>query len=308
MKLKHRLEYGLLRSVVLFLNLLPLPVILVITQSLGWLTWVLFPFRLPVAYRNISTVFPDMAHTEKLRILKRAYLNFTKTFALIVILRRKKLYRMIEEAVISGQEHLDEALKGGKGAVLTTYHGFWFEAYFAWFNHNNLPTSLIIKRQSNPFSDAYFIRQREYFGNSLENVRRKAGMKVFRACLENNRLLIISLDQNYQATGTPIPFFNRTLGCAKGSALLHLKSGAPVLTSVYYVKNGKLHIDFDRVDLPEYQEITEDAINDISTRAISYYEPYIMKYPEQWFSLFHRLWSKDGYPERVPRGFREIFL
>jgi Kdo2-lipid IVA lauroyltransferase/acyltransferase len=278
-----------------------------LTQAIGWLVWIIYPFRLRVTYSNLSTVFPDMGHPEKIRLLRNVYLQFIRTFGLIAILHRKRIFKMIRDAEISGKEKLEKALSQGNGVILTTFHGFWFEAYFAWFNTNNLPVSLIYQQQSNPLSDAYFIRQRQRYGRSLEHVHSQVGTSFYQEALGKNRILIISLDQSFHK-GTVIPFFNRPLSCAKGTAILHLRTKAPVMTSVYYVKNGKLHIDFEDVSLPAYNEINEETISDISTISIRGYESFIRKYPEQWFNLFHRLWSKTDYPKSVPRTFRQIFF
>ncbi|MFW2364995.1 MAG: lysophospholipid acyltransferase family protein [Desulforhopalus sp.] len=307
MKAKHKFEYYLLRSVIFCINLLPVPVILFICTTLGYLAWVIFPFRLNVAYKNLSTVFPELSHEQKLKLLRKVYLQFTRTFGLVFILHRKKLREVIKNAEIGGRDKLDEALAQDKGVILTTIHASWFEGYFAWFNMNNLPTSLIYQKQSNPLSDDFFVRQRRQYGTSLKHITSGEGMKTFQAALKDNRLLIVSLDQSYTNRGTNVLFFNKPVPCAKGSAILHLRTGAPVLTSVYYMKDGKLHIDFDTVDLPSYDEITEDSIHDISTRCIQLYEPFIRQYPEQWFSLFHRLWSKKDYPG-VKRSLKQIFL
>ncbi len=307
MRFKHKFEYGLLRTTIFFINLFPVSLILAFSSLLGWLVWVLYPYRLNVAYNNLSNVFPKMEHGEKLKNIRKAYLNFTRTFGLIFILHRKKLFNLIINAEISGKEILDEALAEGKGVILTTYHGSWFEAYFAWFNHNNLPTSLIYQEQKNPLSNDYFIKQRGRYGTSLENLSSYVGMQAYQEALDKQRILIISLDQSYLHKGTKVPFFNRELGCAKGTAILHLRTKAPVLTSVYYLKNNKLHIDFDRVTLPAYDDINEENIADITSRSIQWYEPYIRTYPEQWFSLFHRLWMKKGYPKKIERSLRQIF-
>lgn len=307
MKAKHKIEYLLLRTVIFCINLLPVPVILFFCTTLGYIAWVVFPFRLKVAYKNLSTVFPEFDHAQKLKLLRKVYLQFTRTFGLVFILHRKKMRDMIKNAEIGGEEVLDEALSQGKGVVLTTIHASWFEAYFAWFNMNNLPTTLIYQKQNNPLSDKFFVRQRRQYGHSLQHVTSREGMKTFQVALQENRLLIVSLDQRYSSRGTSVLFFDKTVPCAKGSAILHLRTGAPVLTSFYYMKDGKLHIDFDNVDLPKYDDINEQNINDICTRSIQLYEPFIRKYPEQWFSLFHRLWSKKDYPD-VHRSLKEIFL
>jgi len=301
-----------MRILIFPLNLLPVPVINKIATATGWLAWIIYPFRLNVAYSNLSTVFPNMEHGEKLRLLREVYLQLARTICLILILHRKPIFKLVQEANVSGLEVLDEALKKGQGVILTTYHGFWFEAYFAWFNSNHRPTSLIYQEQSNPLSDSFFRKQRSRYGDSLEHIQSNAGLKRYQQALDENRIVIISLDQNYKYTGSEIQLFNKTYKCAKGSAILHLRTGAPVLASVYYMKDNKLHIDIDEIKLPslapvENMSIEEETISLISTTAVRWYEPYIEKYPEQWFSLFHRLWSKSGYPERIRRTIGEIF-
>jgi len=307
MNVKHKLEYISLRSVIFLINLLPVPVILALCSSIGMCAWVFFPFRIRVAYRNLSTVFPELDHPGKLRLLRKVYIQFIRTFGLIFILHRKRLVDLIQNAEIGNRQLLYDTLKEGNGIILTTIHASWFEAYFAWFNLHKLPTSLIYQEQSNPYSDRYFINQRKKYGTSLVNLSSSVGMKTFQEALDNNRILIVSLDQSYRDKGTWVPFFNRPLPCAKGAAILHLRTGAPVLTSVYYMEKGKLHIDFDKVKLPRYKDISEENITDISARSVKLYEPFIRKYPEQWFSLFHRLWSKKDYPG-VKRTLRQIFL
>lgn len=307
MTLKHKLEYGLLRSVIFFINLLPVQAILFLCTTLGYIAWVIFPFRIKVAYQNLSTVFPELNHDQKLRMLRKVYLQFTRTFGLVFILHRKKLIRLVKDANITGRDKVEKGLGQGNGIILTTIHASWFEAYFAWFNMSGLPTSLIYQKQSNPLSDQFFVRQRNRYGTCLEHLSSHDGMKMFQKALERNRLLIVSLDQSYTSRGTTISFFNRTLKCAKGAAILHLRTGAPVFTSVYYMKNGKLHIDFEEVELPQYSDINEENIQDISTRSIRLYEPFIREYTDQWFSLFHRLWTKKGY-QPVKRSFKQIFF
>ena len=307
MRIKHKLEYLLLRSAIFFINLLPVPVILALCSALGYLAWVIFPFRIKVAYKNLSTVFPDLSHEEKLRLLRKVYLQFTRTFGLVFILHRKSLTELVKNTRITGREKLDRALLSGKGVVLTTIHASWFEAYFAWFNLANLPTSLIYQKQSNPLSDEFFVRQRGRYGTSLVHLSSYDGMQAYEKALTDNRLLIVSLDQSYTNRGVSVPFFNRPLACAKGAAILHQRTGSPIFTSVYYMKDGELHIDFDEVHLPAYSEINDQSIVDITSHCVRLYEPFIRAYPEQWFSLFHRLWSKKDYPS-VKRSIGQIFL
>ncbi len=307
MKVKYRIEYYLLRTAYFAVNLMPLSVISLITRTVGWVAWVFIPFRISVAYDNLTTIFPRASHDRKLKILRQAYAQFVHAAGLIFVIHRKKVSRLIDQAEISGLDLLDEALAQGKGVILTTYHGCWFEPYFAWFSRGGRPASLIYQQQSNPLSDAFFVRLRKRYGHNLHHIHSLEKLSTYVKALEENRVLIISLDQNYTDNGTPVTFFNQRFTCARGTALLHLKTGAPVLTSVYYVRQDKLHIDFEKVELPEYAEISAHSIEEISNLSIKPYEKTITAYPDQWFSLFHRLWKKEGYPTKITRSIRQIF-
>jgi len=305
--LKYRLEYAALRFVVFVVNLLPLVFINWLTSALGWLIWVVFPFRLPVAYFNVSTVFPSMNHRDKLRIIKKAYRQFFHAAGLILVIHRKKIASTIKNAQIGGLDLLDQALSENKGVILTTYHGCWFEAYFAWFSRGPRPTTLIYQQQSNPLCDDFFVRQRQRYGGNLEHLHSLEKLQVYSDALAQGNILIISLDQNYTDNGTVVTLFDRDFTCARGTGLLHLKTAAPVLTSVYYMKNERLHIDFERVELPRYKEINDCNIQEISNLSIQHYQKTIASYPDQWFSLFHRLWKKQGYPRKIARSLEDIF-
>ncbi len=297
-----------LRLIVFSLQLFPLLLIQALCRLTGYLVWIISPFRLPVTFRNISNIFPEKSRAEKMTLLRQAYITVCQTFGLIFVLHRKDLISTIHNAKITGREKLEQALAQNKGVILTTCHACWFEAYFAWFTMSGLPVSLIYQEQGNPLTNAFFIRQRQRFGKNLEHLSSRAKMPAYQEALNRGRLLIISLDQSHGHRGTAVDFFNEKLACAKGSAVLHLRSKAPVFTSVYYMKEGCLHIDFAEVPLPEYDTINEETINDISSRAIVPYETFIRHYPQQWFSLFHRLWSKEkAYYPPVQRTINDIF-
>jgi KDO2-lipid IV(A) lauroyltransferase len=306
MAFKYRIEYFLLRTAYFFINILPLPLINLLTHFIGWLAWIFVPFRITVAYDNLTKIFPLATHSRKLKILRQAYSQFVQAAGLIFVIHRKNVRALIDHAEIKGLDLLEDALAQGKGVILTTYHGCWFEAYFAWFSRGDHPTSLIYQQQSNPLCDAFFVRLRRRYGPNLAHIHSLEKLSTYLRALEENRILIISLDQNYTDNGTPVMFFNHQFTCARGTGLLHLMTKAPVLTSVYYVREGTLHIDFETVKLPDYKEISDTAIQQISNLSIQPYEKTIRLYPHQWFSLFHRLWKKDGYPSEIKRNIRQL--
>ena len=101
MKLKYKIEYLLLRTAHFIINLMPLFLINLITLMVSWLAWVLIPFRINVAYDNLTTVFPNATHSQKLKILRNAYNQFVHAAGLIFVIRRKKVAQLIDQAEIS---------------------------------------------------------------------------------------------------------------------------------------------------------------------------------------------------------------
>ncbi len=305
---KHRIEYALLRTAVFFINCFPVRLILLFCTATGWLAWIVVPFRLRVTTKNMRLAFADHNRQQRMRLLRSAYIEVCRTFGIVFILHRRRVQQMITEAAVDGIEILKKAHAEGRGVILTTCHACWFEACFAWFNRSSLPTTLIYQKQRNPLANAFFLAARQRGSSQLDHVTSNEKLAVYERILRQKRILIVSLDQNYREKGTPVSFFGHTFSCAKGAGLLHLKTGAPVLSCVYWMENERLHLAFKKVYLPEYHQTDEVAINDVCARAVRHFEPFFRSHPEQWFSLYHRLWSKKRafYP-RVKRTIRDIF-
>ncbi len=308
MKFKHLVEYGLMRAIIFPFTVLPLPIVDICSSFLAWIIWVIWPFRLNIVFSNLTTIFPEMSRADKLKLAKMVFLEAGRTAGRTYILHRKPLAKLIEEAEVRGLDILNKALEQGKGVIMTTSHGNWLEAYVAWFNRRQLPSTLIYQKQKNPLTDAFFLKQRQRHGSSLEQLTSKAGMERFEQALAANRVLIVCIDQSYKRRGVEVPFFERPFKCAKGTSVLHMRTQAPILTSFYYLEKGRLCIEFEEVTFPAFEEIDEKSMAKISAETMQWYEPHVRKHPEQWFGLFHRLWDKSSYPKKIPRSFKEIFF
>ncbi len=308
MKTRHLLEYSLLRFFMMIMISLPVTVVLALSQILGKVIWLLVPIRLSVVLKNLQTVFPDMPAKERMVLARKTYFSIAHDFFFSMVMTRKKISKQISEANVTGLDDLKEALSKGKGVILTSIHLGCFQPFFALLNIQDLPVTMIYQRQENPYSDKFFIRQRERFGTSLEHVPKDAGMAEYQRILGKNRTLVVLVDQFF-SSGTNVSFFGKETLLAKGPAVLHQRTGAPIFYSVCYFEDGCFHIDFREIKLPVTigSEIDEESINQIMKKVVSEYEPFIREHPEEWFNLFHKTWKLSGYPDKISRSWRDIF-
>ena len=301
-RLKHRLEFIFVRSFQRLLSALPFHAIEKLGPWIGSLVWVVFPYRLEVVYTNLTFAFPEKTRAEKMAMAHRIYRHYGYIFLTYLVMHRPVMRRRIENMSVTGDTCIDEALAGGKGAILAGIHYGPWEAFGAWLNMNGYPVSAIYRTQKNPLTDRFFIEHRQQFGPHLRHIA-KHSVGRFVKELKQNRLLMVAVDQKGGRRGTMVPFFNRKTSIAKGAAFLHLRTGAPVLWGLPTVKNGRLALRMGCLPLPRLTEVTQENIQTITAAILSHYETAIRKNPEPWF-WFHRLWRK-AYSKKIRRSFME---
>ncbi len=274
-------------------------------KGLGALLWYVFPYRFSVAYHNLGVVFPDMTRRAKMKMLHQIYEHYGWVLASYYVMPRKSFKKRILNADSSGTYDEHSPLTEGKGSVYCVSHFGHWEAFIAFLALKNYPFTGIYKVQKNPLSDAYFINHRQKFGR-LEHISSQAGMRAFLDVLRENRMLGIAIDQNYRRKGIPVSFFGREFFAARGAAMFALKKKSPVVVAAFYLENGKFVYEEHRMDLPEYDEITDEAIADIMQILIQQTEEIILKHPEQWL-WFHKVWQ-GIYSEKIRRTWREYLI
>jgi len=301
-RLKHRLEFLFIRFFQRLLCALPLPVVEKLGPLLGSLIWIVFPYRLKVVYTNLTLAFPEKTRAERMALAHRIYRYYGYVFLTYLVMHRPAMRRRIEKMSATGTTCIDEALVGGKGAVLAWIHYGPWEACGAWLNMNGYLTSAIYRPQKNPLTDRLFIDYRHQFGPNFRHIEKRSIGRFIKE-LRENRVLMVAVDQKGGKRGTPVRFFNQTTSIAKGAAFLHLRTGAPVLCGVPTVNAGKMSIEMSRLSLPRLTEVTQENVQTITAAILSHYETVIFQNPEPWF-WFHRLWPK-AYPKKMGRSFME---
>ena len=300
MKLKHRIEYGVVRGGLSLGGLLPWGWISGWGALLGRVMFHVLRLRRGVAMENLAIALGDeLSLAERTRIAARCYAQFGRSYAEIFGLpawhRRQEKRRF----VYRGREHLDAALERGRGVFILTAHFGNPELLALALQEIGLPLHILVGDLSNPAVDGAMNDLRRANGFPIEH--RGAGLRGVVKALRANKGIIIQGDQEARWHGLVVPFFGRDSLTHPGTAHLALKTGAAILPC-FHVRDGRNHgIVIGEPIYPEGKP-SDAAVEALTVLHTARVEAMIRLHPDHWFWL-HKRWKRaprgeDGRPRR----------
>jgi KDO2-lipid IV(A) lauroyltransferase len=281
MTLKDKLTYRLLHVISMRMRRLSNQSRSRLANQLGALAFNYIPIRKKQAFQNIKLAFPNKSDAWIYNVLKGAYRLVGSNFLEFMALPRS--YELLNFR-IENQHIIDKASQQGKGVLIITGHfGLW-EILGSWLGKNDYPVWGIIQRQGNHGADVFFKELRESYG--MKHLYRKSSLDNMYKLLKENNMLILASDQDAKKRGVFVKFFGQPSSTPKGSAIFHLRSGAPMVFSVAHrEKDGTIVISFSKIELngsPSIETITQTYTNLL--------EQKVREHPDHYF-WFHRKWK-----------------
>lgn len=224
-------------------------------------------------------------------IMKKSFQNLGK--GLIEILNFQDLNEGEINALVTieGEEYLKEAEAEGNGTILITGHiGNW-ELMAAVLSVRGYPLHVIAAPLYDPRIDEWIVRLRARF--DIETISRgsPSSSKKILGVLRKKEVLGLLIDQDTQANGVFVNFFNKKAYTPGGAAQLALKSGATTLMCfVIRLPNNRHRVTIEK---PMALTQTGDHQKDVevnTARFTSRIEEHIKQYPDQWVWM-HRRWK-----------------
>jgi len=243
------------------------------------------------ARSNLAFAMPELSPEERERIARGVFLHFGRMLGDFLRTEVRTDAEVIESVEITGLEHVDAALELGKGVISVGAHFGNFERASQWASANGIPLHAVA-RDANSST----------LNDMVNELRTMAGAKVLsrgnaiRGILETlrkNQIVAILPDQN--ASEIFVPFFGHPCGCVLGPAVIHERTGAPVIPAyTVWLAPGKYRIIVGAplTKVAGYEDSPEGM-----TRAINEsLEAIIRQYPEQW------LWLHDRWKSARRKG------
>ncbi len=271
---------------VLFI-LVPYKISLFAGRTLGFWFCFLFPRYRDIAGKNLKKAFPDKSPVEIKTVRDDVFRNMGMNLAELCMLNFRSRSFWFGRIEMKGKEHIDKALKEGKGIILLSAHiGNW-ELMGACLSMAGYPLDVAARVIKNVFLNNMLVFFRSLRGvntvyrSGTENLRRMA------ESLKKGRVLGILIDQDTRKGGEFVDFFGMPCYTPLSVARFSELRNTVVLPGFIYRKKDLRHSI--RI-MPAITKISDRvAATAVHSRII---EDFLRKYPSQWI-WFHRRWKRQ---------------
>jgi Kdo2-lipid IVA lauroyltransferase/acyltransferase len=292
--MKDKIIYKLIKFLIFVIGLFPKPMLKFFADLMGLIWYKIDKRHRNVVLKNINFAYPgQFTDSQAQRFVKK---NFQHTasilFEVIWSYSKHKDY-LLEYFCVRGVEHIENAMKKGKGVLCLTCHMGNFELLIAGFAKVGInPYGLYRKLDFNPL-ERLMLEMRQRFGVTMIPLR-KASNKIDKI-LSDGGVVGTLLDQNVDwYKGVFVDFFGRPACTNSGFAKLVLKTKASVVPAFIMKKDGKYIMQF----LPQIPlQASGDTIKDIENNTQNYVsaiESMVRQCPEQYFWV-HNRWKTKPY-------------
>ena len=266
---------------------LPLPVLFVFGEFLGFCAWSLSGKYRRLAERNVAIAFADKKTPHEMRRLVRRHFqrlgaNLLCSVKLIAMSPEKILRRVQVENI----ESMAREFRAGVPVVLVLSHLGTWEMFaqlmpkFVGFVRN----ASVYQKLGNRFIDAHVRRTRGQTG--LELFDRQQGFQPVIDLLRSGGGVGVLSDQHAGDHGLWTPFFGKLASTSPLPALLAKRTGAALIAAgVYTIGRARWRMVFtERFDPPK----AEASIETLTSEINQIIEQQIRVAPEDWFWVHNR--------------------
>ena len=264
-------------------------------RRLGHLTGSRLRVRRGVVLAQLERVYPDAAPEQLERWADGVYDHLGRTVAEVFCGDTQEL--LSRTSADPGFAALDQALAGGRGAIVVTGHIGNFELGGA-FLARRYALLDVVKPQRNQAFDRYIQKLRHARG--IRTVPVDRSVPVVLRHLRGGGLVSLLLDQDAGAQGVVTDFLGHPASTWPGAARLSLRTGCAVVpVAMQRLPDSRHVMHIGDAIWPNGE--TDDAAGVAAylgriSRAV---ETYIRQTPDQWFWV-HRRWKGAGEAGAAP--------
>lgn len=238
---------------------------------------------------NLKLAFPEKSDQERKEIGREMYRHFGRVIADFMRSPIRTEAELREGMEVENRQIYDRLVADGKGILLITAHFGNWERYAHWFRLSGVTFSSVARDADDNEITAHVNKIRELNGMDIIS-RGNAAREMIRR-LRQGQMVGMLPDQN--DSDCFIPFFGHTAGTVLGPAVLHIKTGAPLLPSCC-IRTGpgkyKAYV-FEPITV-----LPDETPEELMTRVNAAIETMIRLAPEQY------LWMHDRWRNARRKG------
>ncbi len=290
-KLRHLLEYFLVRFLISIVQVLPLDYADQLARRLAYLVNDVLRFRRAVINDNIRHVYPEMESPDRLNMSRKMWYHLIMMAFDVIHAPRKihhtnwRKYVFIRDIRLMTSYLIDYR---PLVAVSGHYGNFEMAGYVTGLL--GMPSYSVARKLDNPYLDRFINSFREINGQFIIDKDGSAG--EIKRVLESGAILTILGDQHAGTKGCWIDFLGRPASCHKAVALFSLGSAAPMMVS--YCRHAGRPLSFEIGCTGVADPLQSDYPNDVRALTQWYNDRMadaIYDDPNQYWWV-HRRWKE----------------
>ncbi len=294
--LRHRLEYGALLAIALFLRAMPLDMATAVSARAWRLAAPTFR-RHRRALKNLEKAMPEKTSAEREAIVMAMWDNLGRVMAETIIIQRI----LKDPSRIECEDPALVARYAGKigAAVFAGLHmGNWEIGIWPMQTAGARPAG-VYRFVKNPYVDRYLHRQREalYPGGLFASKGEEGFTTVMRisSYVRAGGVLGVLADL-VDPQGVQVPFFGHMVWATTAPAWLARRAGTSLWVGrvIRTGKQSRFKVAFRELKVPRTDRPDED-IRELTASIQRQFEAWIRECPEQWM-WSNKRWEEPGMP------------
>ena len=307
--MKHRLEHGIVRTLITVVRIVPGPLLRGVGTVLGLTAYTVDRAHRRIAQRNLATAFPLRSAAERRAIARAAFAHFGRLLLELLRFATLSPAQMLARAEFDGEERARLAYAQGKGVLFVTGHfGFW-ELHAMVHAVQIRPIGVLARALDNPHLDRLLEHIRQRTGNTV--IYRSGTIRRVMRALQGGEGVAVLIDQHIIGhDAIYVDFFERPAATTSVVAALALRTGAPVVpVFALPLGGGRYRMIYEHPIEPPRAD-SADAVREFTQRCTDVLEMYVRRHPELWLWM-HRRWRDngpiaDGVPGMFPSADRDL--
>jgi lipopolysaccharide heptosyltransferase II len=282
--------YLLYRAGSAIASALPLPVLFVFGEFLGFCAWIVLGNYRHLAQRNIAIAFGrEKSPRELRRLVRRHFQRLGGNLLCSIKLGVMPLEKIAARIEAENLDIIHRQLRAGRPVVVILSHLSNWEL----FAHimpkyiGYVRNSTIYQRLGNRFIDEHLCRMRGRAG--VEMFNRKEGFEKAIKLLRDGGVIGILSDQHSGDSGLWVPFFGRLASTSPLPALLAKRTGAALVGAAIYTDG----LARWRIVVSPALEVKQTSVELLTAKTNDLIAAQISRAPEDWF------WVHDRW--KIPR-------
>jgi KDO2-lipid IV(A) lauroyltransferase len=287
---RFRLEAGAASVLSVLVRPLPRAGVLAIGRFLGGLYARFDRRHVAVAIENLRHAFPDWDEARLQRTARGVYRHFGSVILDLLWMQDRTRDEMMRIVSFAGREHVEAALRPGKGFICATGHlGNW-EAHAVGHGFAFATAAVVGRPLDNPALDARLVRLRSSSGNAAIS-KRRALPDILRF-LRANKAVAILMDQNVQEDdGIFVTFFGRPASTTPVAAAIAAKTGCAIVPGhSVLLPDGRYLVTYEPPIFFTGRGDRKADVKHLTQELTLRIEAWVREHPEQWLWI-HRRWK-----------------